>query len=338
MELRQLTYFVGVTRAGSFGRAATELHVAKSALSRQIGLLEDELGVALFVRAGTRREVQLTAAGEALLPEAVTIVQTVQTARERVQAVSGEARGHVGMIIAQGWETWPGWTALIQAFRERYPDVTQTVRQEVGTRAILERVAAGDADIAIIAEGAPPAAPGLRVESLFVDRCVAVLAPDHRLAGRGPLRLEWLRHDDWLLPSVERELVQAAAAPMGWTPQSRIEVPTPSMARGLVLAGEGVTITGRTEAAFWEPAAIEELEGAPISYCVAIAYRESNRNPALRAARDFLRESLGALSPAPEGAAPDEPPADPGPAAEPGPVEPAAAPVSEQHPPAPAPR
>ena len=56
MELRQLRYFVAVARFQSFSRAAEHLHVAQSAISRQVQSLEEELGVALIARGNTARK------------------------------------------------------------------------------------------------------------------------------------------------------------------------------------------------------------------------------------------------------------------------------------------
>ena len=68
MELRQLQYFVTVVDAGSFSRGAAVLHLAQPSLSRQIALLEDDLGQRLLVRTG--RGVTPTEAGDALLVHA----------------------------------------------------------------------------------------------------------------------------------------------------------------------------------------------------------------------------------------------------------------------------
>ena len=72
MELRQLRYFVAVADTLNFCRAAESLYVSQSALSKQISELERELGVTLFNR--DRRSVELTAAGQLLLPEAKDIL------------------------------------------------------------------------------------------------------------------------------------------------------------------------------------------------------------------------------------------------------------------------
>src|ERR1041384_3896956 len=68
MELRQIRYFVAIAHAQHFTRAAAALGIAQPALSQQLRSLERELGVTLLQR--TSRRVQLTAAGEGLLPPA----------------------------------------------------------------------------------------------------------------------------------------------------------------------------------------------------------------------------------------------------------------------------
>lgn len=86
MELRQLAYFVGVARAGSFSKAAGFLRIAQPALSRQIALLEKELGALLLTRNG--RGAIPTPAGDLFLSRANEILRSVEEAKWQLASLS----------------------------------------------------------------------------------------------------------------------------------------------------------------------------------------------------------------------------------------------------------
>src|SRR5437773_1602272 len=93
MDLHQLRTFVAIAEAGGVARAAARLNLSQPAASRQIQVLEAELGVLLFDRIG--RRVQLTSAGEDLLQRSRRLVAEAQSLRERARAL---AAGHTGVI------------------------------------------------------------------------------------------------------------------------------------------------------------------------------------------------------------------------------------------------
>ena len=285
MELRQVEYFLGVARAGTFGRAADELHVAKSALSKQIKLLEDELGADLLLRGNGRRQVELTQAGEAFLEEAVTIVEAMGNGRDRVRALSGNVR----LVIAQGWDAWPGWQDMLVAFRGQHPDLAVQITQADSIERILTTVASGDADIAVLADLEVREPAGLRVEVLAEEPLYVIAPPSHALAGREHVALTQLHEERWVLPPIEHALLDRA----GLRPLLATDAPTPAMVRSLVLAGAGIGICGRSERGFYEPATALEIVDPPLTGSVMLAYRAAYRSAATRAARDFLRSCFG---------------------------------------------
>jgi DNA-binding transcriptional LysR family regulator len=92
-DLRSLRYFVAVAEARHFNRAAQQLGMAQPPLSQQIRALEDQLETPLFLR--RPRGVELTAAGEALLEDARSLLQQAGQAEARVRRV---ARGELGQL------------------------------------------------------------------------------------------------------------------------------------------------------------------------------------------------------------------------------------------------
>src|SRR5947209_2592961 len=92
-----LRYFYEVARYGSFRLTAEKIHIAVSAVSRQIQILEQDLGVRLFVR--DRKGLRLTAAGEALLYRVKRIMSELTIARSEIDSLHGTQTGtiRVGM-------------------------------------------------------------------------------------------------------------------------------------------------------------------------------------------------------------------------------------------------
>ena len=120
MELRQLRAFLQVATTRHFGRAAATLKITQPALTQRIQALERELGVQLLTRSA--REVQLTAAGEVLLPYASSLVLTEDRAlRDLADNVAGRA-GRLRIAYQLHADTAVMGTIMAE-FRRRYPKV-----------------------------------------------------------------------------------------------------------------------------------------------------------------------------------------------------------------------
>jgi DNA-binding transcriptional LysR family regulator len=292
VELRQVQYFLGVARAGTFGRAADELHIAKSALSKQIKLLEDELGAELLLRGPGRREVELTPAGEAFLEDAVTIVAAMGHGREVVRELSGITQGQVKVMIAKGWDAWPAWPEMISEFRRQYPALTVKIDEGPSIRDMLTLVGSGDADIVVAADTDVPSVPGVRIDVLHSEPMHLVVPPGHRFAGRETVAFADARDERWILPPIERSIVTRLAAAAGFEPIADDDAPNSAMVRTLVLTGAGIGVCGESEAPFYEPAGTPRVD-PEITASIFIAYRTAYRTAATRATRDYLRACFG---------------------------------------------
>lgn len=195
--LTGLRYFEEVARQGSLRKASERLHVAASAINRQILKLEDELGVPLFER--LPRGLRLSPAGELILH------QTRQWQRDerRLQECLSEIRGtgcaevRIATVESLTDQLLP---QVLLKFREDFPRVRFVLMTGM-TGTILEQVVSGDADIGLCIN--PPATLKVR----FIERVEmefgAVVAPSHPLAEREALWLEECQSYPTILPNPE---------------------------------------------------------------------------------------------------------------------------------------
>lgn len=125
-----LRYFAEVVRTGSIRAASESLYVAASAISRQLFLLEDSLGVAVIERRQGRGRVKLTAAGELLMRYYKNVSNESRRLHSEVEALQGLRRGHVnfGMPESLVRDLMP---RFFSQFAHRYPGITYGVQVAV---------------------------------------------------------------------------------------------------------------------------------------------------------------------------------------------------------------
>jgi DNA-binding transcriptional LysR family regulator len=120
MDLKRLRTFVTVAEQGTVSKAALHLHVAQPALSRQIGDLEQELGLKLFDRIG--RRLVLTAEGEQLLGSCRSLLGHVSSLTDQAQGLRG---GNIGLlkVAASPVQIESVLSTFLPQYALRYPDV-----------------------------------------------------------------------------------------------------------------------------------------------------------------------------------------------------------------------
>ncbi|GHF21177.1 LysR family transcriptional regulator [Amycolatopsis deserti] len=188
MELQQMRYVVAVAETNSFTRAAELCLVVQSALSQQIARLERELGARLFER--TSRRVRLTPAGAAFLATARQCLQAADRAVAEVAAAVGEVRGRlaVGLISTVAAVDIPG---ALREFHQVHPSVRISLRG-TASEELVEQVREGTIDVAFLGLPTTARPEGVHARELAHDRHVAVVAPDHPLAGERAVGLRRL--------------------------------------------------------------------------------------------------------------------------------------------------
>ncbi|TVX92586.1 LysR family transcriptional regulator [Paenibacillus agilis] len=240
MELRQLHYFVKVAQKEHVTQAAEELHVAQSAVSRQIHQLEEELGVKLFLQKG--RNLHLTPVGQLFMKRAEAILKeldrSVQEVQEFINPELGEIR--IGFPHSLGVHLIP---SVVAAFRKTHPNVKFRFKQGMYPSLIRDLVRA-EVDLAFISPF-PEASEHVTGEVILTERLSAILPPNHALANEEEIDLAQLKDDTFVLFSPGyslRPIVWDACIEAGFTPRIGFEGEETDTIRGLVAAGMGVSL------------------------------------------------------------------------------------------------
>jgi LysR family transcriptional regulator, transcription activator of glutamate synthase operon len=240
VEFRQIEYFIEVAKREHITEASYDLHVAQSAVSRQIFNLEAELGVDLFFREG--RNVRLTPIGRVFLEYMQDAMKVIENARNEISEFLDPERGiiRVGFPSSLAAYILP---TVVSAFRERYPEAKFQLKQG-SYRALINSVVRGDIDLALLGP-VPKETDKLKVDVLFLEKIVALLPVGHPLANRKTLKLSELQKDSFVLfPDgfVLREIVVNACLNQGFEPNVSFEGEDIDAIKGLVSAGLGVTL------------------------------------------------------------------------------------------------
>ena len=185
IELRVWRQFVTLADELHFGRAAARLHMTQPPLTQAIAQLERSLGVRLFER--SKRSVQMTPAGAALLPQALDLLQRATALPELAGAAArGElGRLRLGFVSTVGFDLLPGW---VRTFREHHPQVRLDLIEATGDlqleALVQEQI---DAGFMLHSPGFAPA--GLERCLIAQEDLVLALPEQHPLATRSRLSL-----------------------------------------------------------------------------------------------------------------------------------------------------
>ncbi len=171
---------MAVAEERHFTQAAERLHLAQPSLSRQVRLLERELGVLLFHRGPGQGLVTLTAEGEALLPFIRRVLADVEATKAEARALTGMSRGRLSIGATPSLITSVLAPALVE-FHASHPGIELLV-VEAGSRQLVRQLASGEVDLALVV--LPINDPVVATTPLFDDPLVLAVARDHPLATR----------------------------------------------------------------------------------------------------------------------------------------------------------
>jgi LysR family nitrogen assimilation transcriptional regulator len=239
MDLRRLRTFVAVAELGTVSRAALQLRISQSALSRQIIDLEQELDFRLFDRVG--RRLILTAIGEQLLGDCRGVLGQVGSLGERVELLRRGDRG-VLKVAAPPQTIESVLSTFLPRYAERFPNVQVKLTEALGPdqSALLER---GDVHVGIRHD--QYANRHLASHALPPDEVLAACDPSLQLGHAGTIDIGRLvSHPLLLLESGYsiRRVFNAACRLAGVEPNILLESRAPHTLLALAETGQGVAI------------------------------------------------------------------------------------------------
>lgn len=256
MNLKRLECFVAVAEELHFHRAADRLHMAQPPLSRQIRILEDELGVTLFER--STRRVALTDAGRFLYPGVRKLLLDADALERRVAEFRRGEGGvlRLGFVDSASYEMMPRY---LRAHRARWPKVEYEL---LSMSSDEQRVALTEGQIDLGIGRATGTGQAVHSTPLQVERLLLAVGVDHRLADRETTSIRdtdaeaFIGFDRRISPSLHTQLSNIFAVHnIDYDPI--IEATEYTTILGLVASGQGIAVV---------PAGVSSFRPADLRY------------------------------------------------------------------------
>lgn len=283
IELRHLHYFIAVAEELHFSRAAERLHISQPPLSQQIRALEEQLGVKLFER--TKRQVQLTEAGEVFLERSYLLLEQLEQAIEVTQRIG---RGEVGRLAIAFVDsaTYTVLPDILSVFREQFPAVELRLH-EMTTAQQIQALHLKQVDIGIVRSAIRE--PGLSVECLLQESLVLALPQTHPLCAHNKVSLSTLASESFILfpaklgPVFYEQIIDMCQQ-AGFRPKVAQEAVQMQTIIGLVAAGLGIAFVPTSMQNFYRSGVVyRPLQEQTPSSGLHLAWRQHDSSPVIRA-------------------------------------------------------
>jgi len=290
LDLGQVRCFVAAATELNFRRAAALLNMTQPPLSRQIHLLEENLGVKLFERVG--RTVRLTTEGRVFLADATRLLNLSEQAESTVRRASKGKTGRVriGFTGAAGYELIP---ELLVAAKRDLPDI-DVVLLEMISVAQIEAFEANAIDLGFMR----PLPSRQKVQFLLVDRepMIVALPAGHALCRFDRLELAQLNEQAFIMHSPTHgkyfhDRIVSMLVTDEVKPHFTQYIDQTPTILSLVRAGLGVSILPASSQRFhYDNVEFREIAGNTVQAEMSMAWRSDQDNPAVTAFRHMAAD------------------------------------------------
>lgn len=195
MKLSQLRCFLAVVEAGTVRRAARNLNLSQSSVTKSIQQLEESLGAELFIRGS--HGLTPTGVGRMLVARATSIERELREIRNDAESIAGGTSGEI-RVSASPTVSVGLLPRAVTGFRRTRPNVTFHIEEGVYPD-VLPRVRMGELDFAVTLITEPPADEELQCEFLLQDYLTPAVSADHPMANKSKLVLADLLDLNWVI-------------------------------------------------------------------------------------------------------------------------------------------
>ena len=293
--LRQLDTFLEVARQRSMSLAAEKLHVSQPAVSMQMRLLEEAIGMPLYEQLG--RGIQLTDAGQDFLHYAGDAITQLKHLEDAMAQRRGLGKGRVELAFASTAKYFV--PMLLVCFRKQFPDV-EVVLQIHNRENIMNLLARNEIDLVIM--GHAPESIDCQATAFATNPLGMISAPEHPLSRRRRAPLSILNGQEFVVResgSGTRQAMERLFSEHGITPRIVMEMPSNETIKQAVMAGMGLSFlslrTIRHELSSGHLTLLD-IEGLPIVRHWYVTHLSTKRlSPAAKRLKAFLIDEAGPL-------------------------------------------
>lgn len=294
ITLLQIEYFLAVAKYLSFTEAARNLYISQPSLSKQIAMLEEEMGVKLFFR--TKRDVRLTPSGAVMCRELGGLIETIEKAidKSRQPELGDNLTLTIGCLEAMDTDLFM--PRLIRLFKEKYPGVTLVVERH-SFKTLREKLINGTIDIVFTLSFELADIPGIVSDEVYKENSGIFMSTTNPLAAREKISLEDVKGEDFVMITRDEspngfDGIIALCRKHGFKPNIVKQLPNIESLLLCVELGLGITIfdsnirmSGKSGLKFFG------LDDDFLS--VVMAFRKDNMNPAVSM---FVNNALSTIS------------------------------------------
>ena len=290
MNLMRIKYFVEVAKWGSFSKAAQMLYVSQPNLSRQIALMEQEVGFELFHRTG--KTIQLTRAGEYLYGQFRDLPELTERAIAHAEAISRRDTGSLSIGVLEGQDVNAFLSKQINSLREQDPNLIIEMERN-SFRNLRQGLDRGTYDVLFTLEFELEGRTEWDSCVLFQQPGAIVISRAHPLASRDDLTIEDFRNEPFVAISREDSpggynLLLKQCGECGFVPNIVRETATLESLFLCIEMGMGVAILDRNTRLERNTALrIIDIPESRASGLAAV-WRKDNRNPMVPALIEAL--------------------------------------------------